>query len=373
VIEVNFAETPAAGAYSKANPFPAEIVESVNLNGSRSAKETFHLELSLEGSGLAYLPGDSLGFVPENDPAMVESLLAPLGLAGEKGLADALMSEFDITALTRPVVQAYAKLIPDPKLAELAASDDLQGYIEGRQIVDLVEQFPADVSPEQLTAMLRKLPPRLYSIASSQAAVPDEAHLLIGRVRYESLGRERHGVASRQVATGLKAGDTLPVYVKPNKYFRLPEDSDRPVIMIGPGTGVAPFRAFMQEREATGAGGRNWLLFGDRSYLHDFLYQLDWQDWQKSGLLSRVDLAFSRDQPEKVYVQHKMWQRRAALHAWLEEGAHLYVCGDEKAMAKDVDAMLARILVEEGGRSAEQAENHIAELKRSGRYQRDVY
>jgi sulfite reductase (NADPH) flavoprotein alpha-component len=270
-------------------------------------------------------------------------------------------------------MEAYAKVNPAAALDELLAGDGWRGWLEGRQIVDLLEAFPCSLTPEQLAGLFRKLPPRLYSVASSQRALPDEAHLLLGVVRYESHGRARKGVASGFVAERLRPGDTLKVYVKPNKNFRLPEDPDRPVIMIGPGTGVAPFRAFLQERQATGAKGRNWLFFGDRNYTHDFLYQLDWQELAKDGVLSRIDVAFSRDQRDKVYVQHRMWERRAELYAWLEEGAHLYVCGDEKAMAKDVDAMLARILVDQGGCPAEVAQTRLAELKRTRRYQRDVY
>ena len=258
-------------------------------------------------------------------------------------------------------------------MQELLAGDGWRGYLEGRQILDLLEDFPCTLAPEQLTSLLRKLPPRLYSVASSLRATPEEAHLLVGVVRYQSHGRERTGVASGLVAERLRVGDTLGVYVKPNKNFRLPEDADRPVVMIGPGTGVAPYRAFLQERQALGARGRNWLVFGDRNYTHDFLYQLDWQAFLKEGVLSRIDVAFSRDQPEKVYVQHRLWERRAELYAWLEDGAHLYVCGDEKAMAKDVHAMLARIVADQSGRTAEAAEAWLGDLRKEGRYQRDVY
>ncbi|MGI9436767.1 MAG: sulfite reductase subunit alpha, partial [Geminicoccaceae bacterium] len=219
----------------------------------------------------------------------------------------------------------------------------------------------------------RKLPPRLYSIASSLKAEPDVAHLLISAVRYQSFDRGREGVASTFVADRHKVGDRLKIYAKKNKNFLLPEDPDRPVIMVGAGTGVAPFRAFLQERQATAAGGKSWLVFGDRNYTHDFLYQLDWQDFEKDGVLDRVDLAFSRDQPEKVYVQDRLWERRAELYGWLEEGAGFYVCGDEKAMAKDVDAVLHRIIADQGGRSDEGAAAYIADLKKQRRYQRDVY
>ncbi len=271
------------------------------------------------------------------------------------------------------MLEAYVALNPAPGLTELIAGDGWRAYLPGRQLIDLLEDFPAALTAEQLTGLMRKLPSRLYSVASSQKATPDEAHLLVGVVRYQSHGRERHGVASTFVAERLRAGDALKVYAKPNRNFRLPEDPDRPVIMIGPGTGVAPFRAFLQERQALGAKGRNWLFFGDRNYTHDFLYQLEWQELHQDGVLSEVDLAFSRDQPEKIYVQHRMWQRRKELFAWLEDGAHLYVCGDEKAMAKDVHSTLAAIVAEQSGRSAEAAEAYLTDLKQQRRYQRDVY
>jgi sulfite reductase (NADPH) flavoprotein alpha-component len=372
IIHVDFAAAPAS-LHSKANPFPAEITESINLNGSRSTKETVHLELSLEGSGLAFAPGDSLGIVPENDPAMVDAVLRAAALGSDRALRDQLASDFDITVLSRQVIEAYAALNPDPRLPELLANDAWRGYIEGRQILDLLEDFPAQLSGAHLTDMLRKLPPRLYSVASALEANPDEAHLLVGVVRYESHGRARSGVASGFVAERLQVGDRLKVYVKPNKNFRLPDDPDRPIVMIGPGTGVAPFRAFLQYRQATGATGRNWLFFGDRNFTHDFLYQLEWQEWLKEGVLSRLDVAFSRDQPEKIYVQQRLWERRAELFAWLEDGAHLYVCGDEKAMAKDVHAMLAAIVADRSGRSPAAAEAYLTELKKARRYQRDVY
>ena len=356
-------------AFSKANPFPAEITELVNLNGSRSAKETWHAELSLEGSGLAFEPGDAIGIIPENHEAMVAELLAAAGLSGDAELERRLATDVDITQLSWSVMDAYSKVTGDDRLAELLEGEGWRSYLPGRQIIDLLSDFPATLAAEELLGLFRKLPPRLYSVASSLKAEPDFAHLLISAVRYESFGRAREGVASTFVADRRKIGDRLKVYVKSNKNFRLPEDPDRPVIMIGPGTGVAPFRAFLQERQATGAAGKNWLFFGDRTYTHDFLYQLDWQDFEKAGVLDRIDVAFSRDQPEKVYVQDRMWERRADLFAWLEEGAHLYVCGDEKAMARDVDAMLHRIVETEGADAAA----YVSRLKKDRRYQRDVY
>jgi sulfite reductase (NADPH) flavoprotein alpha-component len=372
IIHVDFAAPPAS-LYSKANPFPAEITESINLNGSRSTKQTIHLEVSLEGSGLAFAPGDSLGIVPENDPGMVEAVLRAAHLEGDRPLQAELTSDFDVTALSRQVIEGYAAVNPDPRLGELLAGDAWGVYLKGRQIIDLLEDFPAELTPAQLTGLLRKLPPRLYSVASALEASPDEAHLLVGVVRYQSHGRARGGVGSGFVAERLAVGDRLKVYVKPNKNFRLPDDPDRPVVMIGPGTGVAPFRAFLQYRQATGAAGRSWLFFGDRNYTHDFLYQLEWQEWLRDGVLSRLDVAFSRDQPEKIYVQQRLWERRAELFAWLEDGAHLYVCGDEKAMAKDVHAMLAAIIADRSGRSPAAAEAYLADLKKQRRYQRDVY
>jgi sulfite reductase (NADPH) flavoprotein alpha-component len=373
IIHVDFASPAAEPVYTKANPFPAEITELVNLNGSRSTKETIHLELSLEGSGLTFEPGDSLGIVARNDPEMVEAVLRAVGLGDDQRLSARLSDEFDITALSRPVIEAYAKVNPAPGLRELTEGDRWRAYLDGRQIVDLLEDFRCELAPEQLLGMLRKLPARPYSIASSLEATPDEAHLLVGAVRYQSHGRARKGVASGFVAERLRVGEALKVYVKPNKNFRLPEDPDRPVIMIGPGTGVAPYRAFLQERQATGASGRNWLFFGDRNFTHDFLYQLEWQDFLKEGVLSRIDIAFSRDQPGKVYVQQRLWERRSELYGWLEDGAHIYVCGDEKAMAKDVHAMLVRVVAEQGGRPPEAAEAWLGDLKKQRRYQRDVY
>ncbi|MGI9433491.1 MAG: diflavin oxidoreductase, partial [Geminicoccaceae bacterium] len=256
----------AASAYSKANPFPAEISELINLNGSRSTKETYHLELSLEGSGLSFEPGDSLGIIPENHQAMVDEVLLATGLAGDDALNRRLLSEFDITQLSGPVMEAYAKQSQDAGLRDLLKGEDWQAYLPGRQIIDLLLDYPAKLDAAQLLGLFRKLPPRLYSIASSLQAEPDVAHLLISAVRYQTFDRGREGVASTFVADRHQVGDRLKIYVKKNKNFRLPEDPDRPVIMVGAGTGVAPYRAFLQERQATAAGGKSWLVFGDRNY-----------------------------------------------------------------------------------------------------------
>jgi sulfite reductase (NADPH) flavoprotein alpha-component len=365
VIHVDFARVPAeASAYSRTRPFEAEITERIKLSGSRSTSETWHVELSLEGAGIAYEPGDSLGFLPSNDPVLVDAVMAASGLAGDTALHAALSDRFDITTLTRKQVEDYARLTGD---ASLAADGS---FVEGRQVIDLLEAAPHRLSAEQLTSLLRPLPPRYYSVASSLKAVPDEAHLLVAAVRYETHGRVRNGVASVDVADRRKTGERMKVFVKPNQHFRLPADPQRPIIMIGPGTGVAPFRAFMQERDAIEAKGRNWLVFGHRNYTHDFLYQLEWQDLLKRGVLTRLDVAFSRDQPEKRYVQHALWDARRELYGWVQDGATIYVCGDANAMAKDVHATLQRIIADQSGKDRMAA---LDALRREGRYLRDVY
>jgi sulfite reductase (NADPH) flavoprotein alpha-component len=373
VIHVDFG-APAVAAVTKANPFLAEITELQNLNSSRSGKQTFHVELSLAGSGITYQPGDAIGVVPQNDPAVVDAVLAATGLAADDALREALGSRHDITTLTGHFVGQLGALTGDKRLVALAADKDaLAAYLPGRQVIDVLAEHAVRLEGSQLLSILRPLPPRLYSVASSQRAVPDEAHLLVSAVRYETHGRARGGVASTWIADRRRVGDTVPVYVKANPHFRLPADGDVPVIMIGPGTGVAPFRAFMQERDETGAKGRSWLFFGDRHYTHDFLYQLEWQDFIKRGVLSRMDVAFSRDQDAKVYVQQRILERAAALHGWMEEGARIYVCGDQAHMAKDVHAALRRVVAAGKGISDERAEAELSELKAQGRYLLDVY
>jgi sulfite reductase (NADPH) flavoprotein alpha-component len=354
VIHVDFARAPAeASAYSRTRPFEAEITERIKLSGSRSSSETWHLEVSLAGSGMTFEPGDSLGFLPRNDPALVDVVLAASGLAGDAALHEALSEQFDITTLTAQKFADHVRLTNDSTLTQR----------DGWQVIDLLEAAPRRLTEEQLLSLLRPLPPRYYSVASSLKAMPDEAHLLVAALRYTTHGRVRNGVASADVADRRKTGERLKVFVKPNQHFRLPADSDRPIIMIGPGTGVAPFRAFMQERDAVGARGRNWLVFGHRNYTHDFLYQLEWQDLLKRRVLTRLDVAFSRDQPEKRYVQHALWDARRDLLAWVQDGAVIYVCGDANAMAKDVHLILQQILGVE----------KLDALRREGRYLRDVY
>ena len=354
-------------------PVTAEVVDHVNLNSSRSGKETIHLALSFEDGAPAYEPGDSLELFPENDPALVDHVLAAAGLAGDAALRTALLAERDITTLSTATVDRFIKATGHEEARRLMESGEVRQWIEGRQLVDLLETYPAALTAAHLGEITRPLPPRAYSIASSRKDVGDEAHLLIAAVRYETFGRPRAGVASVHVADRIRNGARLKVRVKPNRHFRLPADGAADIIMVGPGTGVAPFRAFVQERRAVEATGRSWLFFGDRSFTHDFLYQLEWQDALEDGSLTRLDVAFSRDQPEKIYVQHRIFERRRELVDWLDGGAHLYVCGDAKAMAKDVRAALVNAFADVKALTPEAAAAEVAALERQHRFAQDVY
>jgi sulfite reductase (NADPH) flavoprotein alpha-component len=375
IIHVDFMRPAGAEeSFTRSRPFEAEINALLNLNSSRSSTRTYHVELSLAESGIAYEPGDSLGFVPTNDPALVDAILELAGQGGDAALRAALTERFDVTTLTQMQIGSYAALVGDAKLAAIA-QDPARGteFLKDRQFVDLLAAAPHTLTSEQLTGLLRPLPPRLYSVASSRKLVGEEAHLLVGAVAWQSYGRERKGVASGDIAERRAPGQRMKVYLQPNRHFRLPQQTDRPIVMVGPGTGIAPFRAFMQECEATGANRHSWLFFGARNFLHDFHYQLEWQDLLKRGVLTRMDVAFSRDQQEKIYVQHRMWEARRDLFRWLEDGAYLYVCGDAQAMAKDVHATLGQIIADQSGRGDEQAQAYLRDLQKSGRYLRDVY
>ena len=369
VIEVDFGKPVAA---PNTDIFEAEIREHANLNSSRSNKETIHLALTFDGAMPAYEPGDSLDLYAENDPAYVDELLKLAGLAGDDNLRAELLKSRDVTTLSLKTVETYAAQTGHQYVKALIAEARAKEWIIGRQLIDLIAIYPIALTADHLRAVTRPLAPRAYSIASSRREVGDEAHLLISAVRYESHGRSRKGVASNYVAERLKRGGRVRVKLKPNKHFALPA-ADRDIIMVGPGTGVAPFRAFVQERRAAAAKGRNWLFFGDRQFTHDFLYQLDWQDALKDGGLTRMDVAFSRDTPEKVYVQHKLWDRRNDLIEWLEGGANFYVCGDAKAMAKDVRATLVRAYADVKALSPDAAEQAVASLERDKRYLQDTY
>ncbi|GAA4757029.1 assimilatory sulfite reductase (NADPH) flavoprotein subunit [Sphingomonas daechungensis] len=376
---------PAPAKHDKRNPFNATVLENIQIVGRHSTKETRHVELDLGGSGLTYQPGDSLGFAATNDPRVVEELLETTGLSPGTSvtvkneplpLADALAGKFEITIGSPRFIEQWANLTGAKELEDLTGPEAAAArvkFLYEHHIVDIIRRFPvAGVEADSLLAGLRPLQPRLYSLASSQALVGNEAHLTVARVRYELHGTARGGVATTQIADRLEMGSTIPVYVQENPHFRLPAD-DVPIIMVGPGTGVAPFRAFLQEREARAAAGRSWLFFGERNFRSDFLYQVEWQEWLDEGVLSRLDVAFSRDASSKTYVQHRMREQSRNLFAWLEEGAHFYVCGDGKAMARDVHEALIGIVEHEGGRSREAAEDYIRNLAAEHRYQRDVY
>jgi sulfite reductase (NADPH) flavoprotein alpha-component len=370
VIEVDFGAKPAASAST--DIVEAEIIEHVDLNSSRSDKETIHLALSFEGGAPAYEPGDSLDLYAENDPAYVDELLKIAGLANDEKLRADFIKSRDVTTLSLKTIETYAASTGHQYVKALLADGQAKEWIAGRQLIDLIATFPISIDAEKLRALTRPLAPRAYSIASSRREIGDEAHLLISAVRYDSHGRARKGVASNYVAERLKRGQHVRVKLKPNRHFALPAP-DKDIIMVGPGTGVAPFRAFVQERRATKSSGRSWLFFGDRTFTHDFLYQLDWQDALKDGALTRMDVAFSRDTPEKVYVQNKLWQRRADLIQWLDGGAYFYVCGDAKAMAKDVRAALVRAYADVKTLSPEAAEQAVTTLEREKRYLQDTY
>lgn len=359
--------------FTSENPAEAEISALINLNGTGSTRETWHAEFAVDAPGFVYKPGDAIGIYPENDPELAEDLLAAVGLAGNAALKKKLVHGFDITTLSRPLVDGYAKLTGRTDAAKLLEDGELARFAADRQLVDLFQTFGEKLSSDQLVKLLRPLPGRLYSVASSLKAHQGEAHLLIGAVRWSSHGHTRKGVASTFVADRCKAGGKARLYIKPNRHFALPADGDHPIIMIGAGTGVAPYRGFVEDRVESGAKGRSWLFFGERNFSNDFLYQLEWQDHLATGALSRIDVAFSRDQPEKIYVQQRLWERRAELRKWLDEGAHIYVCGDEKGMAKDVDATLVRILAEPAKGDDEAGRAKLKELTKAGRYQRDVY
>lgn len=373
-------------AFDKQRPFQATVLERINLNGRGSGKTTTHLELSLAGSGIVYQPGDALGVLPRNAPGYVDELLAATHLSGDAPVSvdgqdmplhAALREHFEITTITRPFVKAYIGAGHHPELAtflEPENDDDFQSYCYGREIIDLFTAYPpGPMSAQDFVGMLRRLQPRLYSIASSLRAHEDEVHLLVGLTRYQSYGRTRQGVCSSYLCERLGEDEPLRVYPSPSPHFRLPANPDAPVIMIGPGTGVAPFRAFMEEREALGCRGRNWLFFGEQHFATDFLYQVEWQRWHSAGLLSQVDLAFSRDQEDKVYVQHRMQEKARDLYAWLQEGAYVYVCGDAAKMAADVHATLLDVVSRQGGKDQEAAETFLEDLQSNKRYQRDVY
>ena len=372
--------------YSKSNPYEAEVLTNINLNGRGSNKETRHIELLLDNFGEEYEPGDCIVVLHQNDPALVDLLVSTLVwspdtqvLINEDGdtlnFEDALTSHFEITKLTKPLVENAATFFNNDELSEKVQDKEwIQNYIEGRDLIDLLNDFATtELQPENMYQLLRKLPPREYSISSSYKATPDEVHITVGAVRYNAHGRDRTGVCSVQFAERIQEGDTVPIYLKRNPNFKFPQNEETPVIMIGPGTGVAPFRSYMQEREELGFEGHTWLFFGEQHFTTDFLYQTEWQEWLNDGTLSKLDVAFSRDTDQKVYVQHKIAENSEQFNQWIENGAAIYVCGDESKMAKDVHQAIRNVLVKEQNLSEEDAEEYLKQLKRDKRYQRDVY
>jgi sulfite reductase (NADPH) flavoprotein alpha-component len=382
--------TESALGYSRKNPFPATIAVNRKLTGEGSNKETRHLEINLSGSGLAYEVGDSLGVFPKNDAELVEGILTNQGFTGDEqvtnpdgktvSLREALTKDFIITEPSKQLLQvlpekdsssAFLKDLLDP-----GSKNHLDDYVWGRDVLDLLEEFTAaKFTPEELVKVLRKLQPRLYSIASSQKAVGESVHLTVAVVRYQP-ERSSHlhlGVCSTFLAERAEGNGKVPVFVHTAKHFRIPENPDMPTIMIGPGTGIAPFRAFLQERKARGAKGKNWLFFGEQQAASDYFYREEFEGWQSEGVLTKFITAFSRDQAHKIYVQHRMLENAAELYEWLENGAIFYVCGDAARMAKDVDTALHQIVEQAGSKSAEQAKEYVDALKKEKRYRKDVY
>ena len=382
--------TESASGYSRKNPFPATIAVNRKLTGEGSNKDTRHLEINLSGSGLAYEVGDSLGVFPKNDTELVEGILKNQGFTGDEqvtnpdgktvSLREALTKDFIITEPSKQLLQvlpekdsssAFLRDLLDP-----GSKNHLDDYVWGRDVLDLLEEFTAaKFTPEELVKVLRKLQPRLYSIASSQKAVGESVHLTVAVVRYQP-ERSSHlhlGVCSTFLAERAEGNGKVPVFVHTAKHFRIPENPDTPTIMVGPGTGIAPFRAFLQERKALGAKGKNWLFFGEQKAASDYFYREEFEGWQSEGVLTKFVTAFSRDQTHKIYVQHRMLENAAELYHWLETGAIFYVCGDAARMAKDVDTALHQIVEQAGSKSAEQAKEYVDALKKEKRYRKDVY
>ena len=383
---------PPLSAYTKDNPLPAKLLENRVLNKDGSSKDTRHLVVDIAGSGLTYQVGDSLGIFASNRPQIVEELIELMGFTGNEpvipqrmtaaiSLREALTDKLSLAGPTKKILETFAAKTANPKeqaqLASLLAADAAEAreaFLEQREYIDLIEEFPGvKLGAQELVDHLRRLMPRLYSIASSPVLHPSQVHLTVAPVRYESNGRRRYGVCSTFLADRVTRRKTsIPVFVA-ESHFGLPEDSTKDIIMVGPGTGVAPFRAFTQERVATQATGRNWLFFGDQHEATDYLYAEEWKNLLTAGKLARVDLAFSRDQARKVYVQDRMREAAAELWSWIKGGAHFYVCGDARRMAKDVDLALHQIISEQGGLDVAQAAEYVKLMKKEKRYQRDVY
>ncbi|KTR97629.1 sulfite reductase subunit alpha [Pantoea dispersa] len=377
-------EAPVIPGSNKQNPYAAALVTNKRLSGEQSAKDIRHFEFDLSDSGLKYEAGDALGVIPVNDAGLVSLLLSELKADYEtpvpgfdRNLGDLLTYQFEISEPSRKLIEWVGQHTTNQELLHVLQHDDkdtLANWLWGKDTLDLLQlELKRSLSVPELVAMLRPLQHRAYSISSSSKAHPNQVHLTIASVRYHSGGRERKGVCSTYLAERVRRGEKPAIFISPNKAFRVPANNNAPLIMVGPGTGIAPFRAFLQERQATGAEGKNWLFFGDQHQEHDYIYADELAGWQQSGLLTHLDLAFSRDQEEKIYVQNRMLEKGAELYAWLQEGAYFYVCGDASRMAKDVDAALYEVVRQSGGLSSERAAAYIDQLKKDKRYLRDVY
>src|SRR6184192_108087 len=377
----------SASPWTRQNPFPGKLVVNRRLSSADSKKDTRHFEIDLTGWGLNFEPGDSVAVYPTNDPNLVKEIIRALGTTGDepvpvakttKPFREALLRDYSITQPTPKFLKAIAeRASAAPMLKELLRPDrkhDLENYLWGAEVIDFLLEHPSvKLRPEEFVGLLTKLQPRLYSVASSLRVFPDQVHLIVDVVQYESRGRVRKGVASTFLA---ERADKVPVPVYPSsaKHFHMPEDQNLPLIMIGPGTGIAPFRAFLQERRAISAKGKNWLFYGAQREKCNYAYSEDWERFTRDGLLTRLDCAWSRDQAHKIYVQHKMLENAAEIWKWINgEGAQFFVCGDARRMAKDVDAALRKIIQEQGGKSVDEANAYVEKLKNDKRYKRDVY
>ncbi|MGK3143089.1 sulfite reductase subunit alpha [Pantoea sp. C2G6] len=377
-------EAPVIPGSNKSNPYAAALITNKRLSGEQSAKDIRHFEFDLTDSGLKYEAGDALGVIPVNEPSLVSLLLTQLNAdyqtpvpGFDRSLGDLLTYQFEISEPSRKLIEWVGQNTTNQELRHVLQHDDrdaLGVWLWGKDTLDLLQlELTRTLSVPEFVALLRPLQHRAYSISSSSKAHPNQVHLTVASVRYHSGGRHRGGVCSTYLAERVRRGEKPAIFISPNKAFRVPANNSAPLIMVGPGTGIAPFRAFLQERQATGAQGKNWLFFGDQHQEHDFIYQDELLAWRDSGLLTRLDLAFSRDQEKKIYVQSRMLEQGAELYAWLQEGAYFYVCGDASRMAKDVDNALYEVVRQFGGLSTERAADYVDQLKKEKRYLRDVY
>ncbi|WLS79405.1 sulfite reductase subunit alpha [Erwinia pyri] len=380
----NLPEAPVIPGSNKQNPYAAALITNKRLSGANSGKDIRHFEFDLTDSGLKYEAGDALGVIPVNDPSLVSLLLTQLNsdyetpVSGfDRSLGDLLTYQFEISEPSRKLIEWVGQNTTNQELRHVLQHDDKEAlgvWLWGKDTLDLLQlELTRSLSIPEFVALLRPLQHRAYSISSSSKAHPNQVHLTIATLRYQSTGRARSGVCSSYLAERVGRGEKPAIFISPNKAFRVPANGEAPLIMVGPGTGIAPFRAFLQERQTVGATGKNWLFFGDQHQEHDFIYQDELLAWQESGLLTHLDLAFSRDQSSKIYVQNRMMEKGAALFAWLEQGGYFYVCGDASRMAKDVDKALYQVIMQFGGMSAERAADYVDQLKKEKRYLRDVY